>query len=311
MSGNSVLVTGGLGNLGSWVSNYLIHKGFKLYILSNRQSARGVDIDGGFELISCDIRNLEELQSQLPKEIDYVVHLASFNEFFLPDYPKKALEINSLGTRNILQAIQNRGVKKFIYFSTFHIYGKSSGVISENTQPEPKNDYALTHLFAEEYVKQFHRNIGLPYTIFRLTNSYGSPKELESSKWYLVLNDLSKMAFEKREIVLNSNGKARRDFIYMGDVAKVIEDSFQWRESDTYNLGSGKTTSIIEIAQLVQKVYLESYGEMLNIKINRDDNSSYGELQVDIEKLQNRTTITFQNYFKEEIEAIFRLLEKI
>ena len=76
------------------------------------------------------------------------------------------------------------------------------------TELNPKNDYASTHLFAEYYVKQFGLTHGLQYTILRLTNSYGSPTFVDSNKWYLVLNDLTRSAYENGRIIIKSNGKA-------------------------------------------------------------------------------------------------------
>ena len=304
-----ILITWGLGNLGLWITEYLSKQGFQISVLSTRENLEGIQIDKDFELIKADIRDLEKLKKVIPKNIDYIIHLASLNEFFLENYPEKAININSLGTRNLLEAIKDRGIKQFIYFSTFHIYGKSDGSLDEKSELNPKNDYALTHLFAEYYIKQFHSNYKIPYSIFRLTNSYGVPKNKNSSKWYLILNDLSKMAFEKQKIVLKSNGKSLRDFIFMGDVAKVVEKSLSFQKNEIYNLGSGKSISMLEIAKIVQKTYLEIYGTALEIEINKSDKTMAKEFSVDISKLMNIIDIEFKPHFREEIIKIFKLLE--
>ncbi|PRM87872.1 hypothetical protein CJ671_09625 [Aliarcobacter cryaerophilus] len=221
MNGKKVLITGGFGNLGSYIVKHLLNMNYEVTILTRREKYKFENLK--YKVVECDITNLEELKLKLNYDFDFCVHCASFNEFFLENYPKKALEINTLGTRNLLEVLSLKDFKNFIYFSTFHVYGLNSGFIDEMTVANPKNDYASTHLFAEYYVKQFGYTHNLRYTILRLTNSYGCPIYKDTDKWYLVLNDLVKMAFEKNKIVLNSNGKAKRDFIYMGDVANIVD----------------------------------------------------------------------------------------
>ena len=133
-----VLITGGLGNLGLWITEHLSKQGFQIFVLSTRENLEGIQIDKDFELIKADIRDLEKLKKVIPNNIDYIIHLASLNESFLENYSEKAININSLGTRNILEAVKDREIKRFIYFSTFHIYGKSKGILDENSELNPK-----------------------------------------------------------------------------------------------------------------------------------------------------------------------------
>ena len=262
MSGK-VLVTGGLGNLGSWISTELYKSGYEIYILSRKERYKLKDIK--YTLIECDIRDLEELERKLYFDIDYCVHTASYNEFFNENYPKEALEINTLGTRNLLEVLSKNFLKNFIYFSTFHVYGESSGIVTEQTLLKPKNDYASTHLFAEYYVQQFGFTNNLKYSILRLTNSYGAPIFKDSDKWYLVLNDLTKSAYYDCRIMIKSNGKAKRDFIYMGDVANVVVNLLNIdATNEIYNLSSNKSYEIIDLANIVwlfkSKLWRIGYG---------------------------------------------------
>ena len=304
-----IVITGGLGNLGLWITEYLSAIGFEIYVLTTRNNLNSILINQDFSLIECDIRDFNTLKKSIPKDIDYIIHLASINDFFLPNYFQTAIEINSLGTRNLLEVVKNLNLKRFIYFSTFHVYGMSSGKINETLKPQPKNDYALTHLFAEYYIEQFHHLYNLPYTIFRLTNSYGVPKDINSSKWYLVLNDLSKMAFEQKKIVLKSNGLVKRDFISMFDVCRVVEKSLNFQENGTYNLGFGESLSIIEIANYVKEVYQQMFQQELSITLNHEDKTEPQKLQVDISKLQQLINYQFQHRFEVEIQSIFKLLQ--
>ena len=197
MIGKSVLVTGGYGNLGSYISKHLINLNYDVTILTQKERNKFENYK--YKIIECNIENLKDLKLKIKDKYDYCIHCASFNEYFLEDYPKKALNINTLGTRNLLDSLDLDFLSNFIYFSTFHVYGKTSGMIDEITEINPKNDYALSHLFAEYYIKNFSFTKNLKYTIFRLTNSYGVPTFMNSNKWYLIINDLTKMAFEKKK----------------------------------------------------------------------------------------------------------------
>ncbi|RXJ69005.1 hypothetical protein CRV08_06120 [Halarcobacter ebronensis] len=307
MSGR-VLITGGHGNLGSYITKKLCSSGYEVYVLTSTLKTSIKDLD--YKIVEVDITDFDTLEKKLNFDIDYCVHLASFNENFLKGYPKKALEINSLGTRNLLEILSQKEIKNFIYFSTFHVYGQSSGDVDEESQLNPKNDYASTHLFAEYYVKQFGFTKKLPHTIFRLTNSYGAPVFLDTNKWYLVLNDLTKTAYEKGKIVLNSNGKAKRDFIYMGDVATIVNDFLKMNATnDIYNLSSNQCYEVIELAYLVKKVYDKRYNKTIEIEVNENDKSQYQKLSVKNDKLKSLLNFKLHNNFEKEIENIFKLLE--
>ncbi len=278
MSGK-VLITGGFGNLGSWISIHLAKLGYEMYILTREETHTLDDIN--YNIITCDITDITSLKKVLDFHIDYCIHTASINEFFLPNYPQNALNINTLGTRNLLEVLSEKNIKNFIYFSTFHVYGIHHGIIDENFTLNPKNDYASTHLFAEYYVKQFNFTHNLKYTIFRLTNSYGAPTFEDTTKWYLVLNDLVKSAYENNKIIIKSNGKAKRDFIHMSDVSDIVDKILKIdATNDIYNLSSNKSYEIIELANLVQKQYYERYNKNIDIQINENDKTIYKNITV-------------------------------
>jgi UDP-glucose 4-epimerase len=307
MNGRKLLITGGLGNLGSWLTEYFSNS-YDVYVLSKNCN---IELKCKYTLIQADITNLNDLKLKLDIEFDYCIHTASYNEFFHENYPQDALLINSLGTRNLIEVLNNTNIKNFIYLSTFHVYGKNSGVINESTELNPKNDYASTHLFAEYYIKQFFITDGFPFVIFRLTNSYGAPKHIDSTKWYLVLNDLVKSAYNKKKIILKGNGKAVRDFIWMGDVCSVLKQSLDFKSSidNIFNLSSGITFSIIDLAKIIQDVYMKRYAENIDILINKTDKTGDLILKVDNAKLNSLIHFNFTNKLNEEVDSIFKLLE--
>jgi UDP-glucose 4-epimerase len=306
MSGK-VLITGGLGNLGSYITKEFCESGYDVYVLVREENNKLENVR--YTVIKADITNIDALKNKLNIEFDYCIHLASFNEFFTNDYPKKALEINTLGTRNLLEVLSQKHLKRFIYFSTFHVYGTSDGIVNELSALNPKNDYASTHLFAEYYVKQFGLLNELNYTIFRLSNSYGAPLFRDTNKWYLILNDLVKSAYENNKIVIKSNGKAFRDFIWVQDVVTITKKALDLNESDIYNLSSSKSYQLIEIANIIKIEYEKRYSKTIEISVNSDDTISYKNLTVSNAKLKNAMDFDLSVKFIQEINAIFQLLE--
>ncbi|PRM96159.1 NAD-dependent epimerase/dehydratase family protein [Aliarcobacter cryaerophilus] len=309
MNGKKVLITGGFGNLGSYIVKHLINLNYEVTILTRREKYKFENLK--YKVVECDITNLEELKSKLNYDFDFCVHCASFNEFFLENYAKKALEINTLGTRNLLEVLNLKDLKNFIYFSTFHVYGLNSGFIDETTVTNPKNDYASTHLFAEYYVKQFGYTHNLKYTILRLTNSYGCPMYKDTDKWYLVLNDLVKMAFEQNKIVLNSNGKSKRDFIYMGDVATIVDKVLKIEATnEIYNLSSGKVISILDLSKVVINYFVREFEQDVLLIKNENDKTEFLDLKIDNSKITFLIDIQFADKFEQEINKIIGILNE-
>jgi UDP-glucose 4-epimerase len=303
-----ILITGGFGNLGSWISLDLIKSKFAITILG-RTKKKSKDINAKF--VFCDLTDLENTKKTLANtDFDVVIHLSSYNEFFEANYFENALNINTKGTYNLIQALAANPPKQFIYFSTFHVYGTTEGKVDENTICNPKNDYASTHLFAEYIVKQYCTNFNINYTIVRLSNSYGCPIFSDSSKWYLVLNDLAMSAFENNSINIKTNGEAKRDFIWMGDVVKVVKKMLLNKAvyNDTYNLSSGKTYSVIQIAKAVQKAYTETFKKTVPILTNKLDKTIYPILSVSNKKLQKVLSYKIENNFVAEAKKLFILL---
>jgi UDP-glucose 4-epimerase len=306
-----ILITGGFGNLGSWLTKYFSNLNYDVYVLSKNK--HNILSEYNFTLISCDITNIEDCKTKLNNiQFEYVIHAASMNDMFVENYASLSLEINTKGTRNILETIDKSNLKNFIYLSTFHVYGVSEGFITEESPTLSRHDYATTHLFAEYFVKQFHYTHKLPYTIIRLTNSYGCPIDKNTSKWYLILNDLAKMAFEKHEIVLKGNGRVSRDFIWMGTVCEVLEKicALPTAPNDIFNLSGEQSFPMLEIANYVKQAALAALNIDLPITINTEDETVASVLEVSSAKLKSLINYTTSPKFKEEAKAIFNLLEK-
>lgn len=314
MNGNKpvILITGGLGNLGAWMTDHFVSKNeYDVYVLTKND--RDILVDHSFRKIFCDITDIDSLKRNLAcLAPDYVIHLASINETFSENYALSSLLVNSYGTRNLLECVSNWTVKKFVYISTFHVYGKEQGVISEQDIPTPVNDYGITHLFAEMYVNMFSLKHKIPSVVLRLSNSYGCPKDHNSSKWYLLFNDLCRQAIINKSIQLKTNGTAVRDFLCMKDVCAATEAVMLLPDDaiEIFNLGSGQVFSLLQMAEYIKEAFFEEYGEVVPVVTNEQDTHQYSTFfNYKTDKLKDRITFSPTVCFKEEAKKIFKLLK--
>ena len=156
------------------------------------------------------------------------------------------------------------------------VYGKINpgDSIGENSPKKLQNIYALTHSMCEDILNHLYFSQGLLSTSIRLSNSYGYPDLETCDCWWLVINELCKMAKKYKKIVLKSDGKPLRDFISLDDVVKFVTILIKNKKNHKriINLASGKTYSIIELANLVAK---NKYFKKNNIPIYFLDGSKY------------------------------------
>jgi UDP-glucose 4-epimerase len=308
---SKILITGGLGNLGYWITSYFCKLGHDVFVLNRTPDKPDDGFD--YKMIVADIEKLDALREALWGEFDYCIHLAGAHDYFEKDYFAKAIPANVLGTRNLIDVLSlKNSFKNFIYFSTFHVYGQDSGIIDETTPPQPKNDYAMTHYFCELYLKQFWQTKAFPSTIIRLSNGYGHPIRGEFTKWYLVLNDFAKTVFEKQEIIINSNGLGLRDFIWHGDVCDAVNKLMGLEpRCEIFNIASGFCHRIIDIANLVGETYEERCQIKPNIIVNGKDKGMPANLNVDIGKIKSKIEFRPSDKIKDEINAVFDYLQKV
>lgn len=303
------LVTGGYGYVGSFLVKELLDNNHEVTILSHQK--HDIEPLHKARFLKADIRSLEDCKIISGLKFDACVHCASLNEGFLPDYPRRALEINALGTRNIAQVWSDSQKGRFLYFSTFHVYGRSHGEVIENLVPAPRHDYALTHLFAEEYLKMLSLGGGLNFSTFRLSNGFGVPMHKDSTKWHLVLNDFCKSAVENKKIVMKSNGLALRDFIHLKDVASIVRiclEENKLEDNEVYNLASSQTFSMLDLAHAVQSAYKLRYNQDIMIERNLEDKTEPRELKVCSRKLQKIHSFKPNLNFESEAQNLFELL---
>jgi UDP-glucose 4-epimerase len=284
----TILITGGLGCLGGGLCKYLVNAGYQVVIGSSRQ-----DIELPIDLKNCslvytDFDNVSTL-SNACHEVDCVIHLATINSQQSQNDPKLAINVNGIGAYNLIQSSVKNNVKYFLYFSTAHVYGSPlMGSISEKSLPKPLHPYAITHRLAEDFLLESIASQNIKGSIIRLSNSIGLPLIEKANCWKLFINDACKQAVVDRRIFIHSNPNSERDFIPMKDVYYVAEyfiSNNVTADYPVFNLGSGVSHTLLQIAEMIANRCDDLFGFYPNLIYSKGLNKSNASLTYKVDKL--------------------------
>ncbi|MFC1735407.1 NAD-dependent epimerase/dehydratase family protein [Candidatus Hydrogenedentota bacterium] len=308
----NVLISGGFGFIGSYMVEDFLSRGLKVGVLTRRTPEYLASLRDRVTVLESDITH--KISVQPDDSYDVFIHLAAANDV---DSKKTstALETTTLGTKHCLDFCVRNGVDKFIYFSTFQVYGADSGYIDESSPLNCRNDYAITHLFAEQYVRMYERNFGLDFIIVRPTNVYGGIRHKDVDRWSLAPSCFCLEAFEEHTITLRSSGKQLRDFISLRDVsgmAALLCESFSKARNTTFNLARGKSMSILETAELVKATYERLFGKACKLIVESEEPSETEEFRVSTEKIRESGYGHDENYdLAGAVEETFAMLKEM
>ncbi len=253
-----LLITGGLGFVGSHLVDSLVKKDHKIKILTKtlskkkniKKSAKKIQIE------KIDLTNFQQLGKIIEKfKPDVIIHLAgnaSHSKSF--ENPLKDIDSNAKTTLFMLEKIRKLNTQcKFILGSTFIVIGKPKKLpVNENTPCNPTTIYGTNRLSSEYFCKIYHEVYGLHTNIFRITNSYGPREQIIPKK--NAVNFLIYKSFKKEEISIYNQGKFFRDFIYIDDVISGINIILKKGKSgELYWISSGKRTWFYEFGDILEK----------------------------------------------------------
>jgi len=287
---NKILIVGGLGYLGARLANYLLSKNFDVFISSSRKDATLPKQLDGSKLLYFDFSNSEQICQNIA-DINHAVFLASPDFDASKKNPEKSIKFHTEYFYNFLHALSRTSINYFIYVSTSHVYGSQTSLIDEKSLTFPKNTYSYSHKLSEEIIlKYFHRE-ELNGAILRASNIFGKPLFDSDSCWKLFVNDVSKQAVLNNKIFINSDPDIVRDFITIDSFILAIHkliSTEMYSSSPIFNLGSGNSSSLYEMASLVKdrvKVCLGKDIEIISKEPNRV-NISGNEYVYDSSKLE-------------------------
>ena len=287
-----VLVVGAAGYIGAKLSYELSSKGYSVTALCHSKPKNTTSWTNSLEkIIVGDIRDSKTLNKIKNKNFYAIINLVSLNHFQSEEDLNDVFSINIMPTWLILNEFTKLGLVKYINMSTIHVYGNLlSKKISEKSTPNPLNNYSLSHYLSEKICTYFNNSSNINCYNLRLSNGFGSPFFPDNNCWWLVLNDFCKNIYFNNKIDIKSDGTPLRDFIHLNDVIGVI-DFFLNKDDANYNnvfnIASGKTYSISELAYIVKKIYDKRYNKNSKINfLNGFKKNNQQKFKISIDKLK-------------------------
>lgn len=304
------LLLGGIGYLGGRLARHLKANGHQVHVATRRRPEEAPAWICADRIVQLDWLTGAGL-APLLEDADVAIHLAAADQEAAVKDPPRAFQTSAATTWRLMQAVA--GIARppaVIYVSTFHVYGRMSGDITETTPAAPVHPYALAKRFGEEVVELFRRAPRAPALCVRLANAFGCPAGMEVSQWSLAFNDFCRQAVSQKTIVLKSAGTQRRNFITLADAARALEflaarrDS--WPADGIVHVGSSISLSILEAAELVARRAREVLGFWPEITAPESSGAAHQEFTFSTERLA-ALGFTWTNEVEQEVDATLRL----
>lgn len=246
----NVVVTGGAGFIGSHVANELISRGHEVTVIDDLSTGKIENIPSQCHFIHGTILDLSLLESSF-FTIDTVFHYAAIASIprSIKD-PVTTNEVNITGTLNVLIASAKNYVRKLLFASSGAVYGDGLDR-KESMATVPRSPYTLSKLAGEQYCTLYNDLSGLKTVCLRFFNVYGGGMNPKSDYALAVPAFIDRVA-RGLPLVIYGDGDQTRDFIFIDDVVNasiyaVMQDNMQ----GVYNVGTGVTTSINRLAELI------------------------------------------------------------
>ncbi|MGD9328477.1 MAG: SDR family oxidoreductase [Cyclobacteriaceae bacterium] len=254
-----VLITGGAGYVGTELTKTLVKcddvDDILIYDNLGRQNynlflGRRLERHEKVNFISGDILDSRKLRMML-EGVDVVIHLAArVTTPFANTDAHFHEQVNHWGTAEVVNAVEESGVQKFIYASSTSVYGSSKDFLTEDTIPNAKTFYGISKLRGEEHVRRLFKK--KQTYVLRCGNVYGYSK---SMRFDAVINKFMFEANFNNRISIHGNGKQSRSFISVGLLAEVMEKLIiNEVPGGNYNLVD-KNYSILDIVDALKTLY--------------------------------------------------------
>jgi len=247
------LITGGAGFLGSALSNRLLRQGHHVRVLDDLSTGNPDALDPEIHFTRGDINDRPKLWTLL-QDIDCVYHLAA--RVSVPEsvlFPRDYNEVNSGGTATLMEAVRDAGTPRVVLTSSGAVYGdQEAPLMTEAMAPHPLSPYAVSKLSAEWYVRTIGALSGIETVILRIFNAYGPGQRIPPSHPPVIPNFI-RQAKQNGTVIFHGDGNQTRDYVYVDDVvnALVAAATVQGMNGEVINVGSGKETSVRELARQV------------------------------------------------------------
>ncbi len=266
----NILITGGMGALGSFATRRLVEMGMEPVIYSRHKDMRLIrDIEKKVIIVEGDILDFDKLMKTIQTyKIERIIHMAALLAGDCESNPPKAIRTNVEGTANILEAALKCNIDRVVYISAKGVYSEAKGEHAHPTYKPINEDhpaenslgfYGLTKLFGEKLGFQYEQKHGIHFIALRLSSTYGPGKLLKHGVSSITSMPVGMIdnAMLGKPTRMPQGADQKNDFIYGKDVGNgmalaCITEGVKHR---LFNIGSGKDSTLLDFAHAVKKVY--------------------------------------------------------
>ncbi len=254
------LVTGGAGFIGSHLIEDLLAAEYKVTAIDDLSSGNLQNLPEHYNLTFIQ-KNILACQPQdFAEPIDGLVHLAAIPSVTASWLKPLQTHKNNLSTTlAAIELCQALKIPRLVFASSAAVYGDQTSIpIREDCQPNPISPYGLQKLTGEQYATMFAHKLGFSFVGLRLFNMFG-PRQLFSSQYSGVISIFISAMKQNLPITIYGDGSQTRDFVFVKDVAaaftKALIVDLPLGSSTICNIGTGKSTSILQLVQLLKDFF--------------------------------------------------------
>lgn len=252
------LITGGAGFIGSHLVHTLVARGQRVTVLDNSPSGNPknlADVQDKIHFIKGDICNFADTLAAC-REVDYVLHHAALVSVAQSmQNPQATTEINIHGTQNVLEAARQSGVKRVVFASSAAVYGTRPDLPYKETTPtDCQSPYAWSKQAGTELCQLYTKAFGLPTVSLRYFNVFGTGQNPDSAHAAVIAKFMQRAA-TGQPLGMEGDGLQSRDFVHISDVVQAnLLAAEKGVPGEIYNVASGRTYTLRELADTIEKV---------------------------------------------------------
>jgi UDP-glucose 4-epimerase len=262
-SGKKVLITGGLGFIGSNLAIRLVGEGASVAVADAKIEGYGAneanlaEVRGRVEIHLSDVRD-ESAMAELVTGVDVVFHLAAqVSHVMSLSNPYPDIDINIKGTAALLEACRKRNPSAILIRSgTRGQYGPAVKLpVAEDAPSDPRGLYEISQLSAEMVCRAYNRIHNMRIVPLRLTNVYGPRAQMRHSH-FGVVNWFVRLALDGRPIPIFGSGRLVRDFLYVDDCVEALVRAAEEpaASGEILNVGHDRASTFLEVAEILREL---------------------------------------------------------
>jgi len=316
--GKKVLITGGLGMIGSTLAHKLVNYGASVFLVDAFIEPFGAnmfnieEIKKSVEINISDIRDKESMK-HLVKGQDVIFNLAgqvSHNDSM--ENPFLDADINYFGHLNVLECVRKNNPEAIVFHAGSRLqFGAIERIpVKEDHPLKPRTPYALNKTAAENMYQFYHEMHRIRCVCFRIANPYGPRSQMRHSK-YSIINWFTRLAMDGQKISIFGPGDQIRDYIYVDDLAEamLITAINPICHGEVFNVGTGVGTKFKEMVDLILAITGKGSVEYIPWPENYQ-NVETGDHITDISKISGLTGWKPQTNLETGIRALYDFYSK-